>query len=393
MTKRDYYEILDVSKNASDDEIKSAYRKMAMKYHPDRNPGDKDAEDKFKEAAEAYEVLMDPNKRARYDRFGHEGVRGTGFQGFENVNDIFSAFSDIFSGFGGGSIFDDFFGGTTRSQRTRRYRTQGIQGSDLKVTLKLTLEEIADGVDKTLKIKKYHTCEECKGTGAKSGSGTVTCSTCNGTGEIRQVSRSMFGQFINVSVCPTCSGEGKIIRDKCPVCEGEGRVKGDETIEVKIPAGVSSGNYIPLHGQGNAGIRGGHEGDLIVVIEELPHKYFTREGDDIVLELTISITDAVLGTEIEIPILGGTAKLKIEPGTQPGRVLRMREKGIRHLNHHGRGDQLNYIKLYIPGKLSSKEKELFKQLSGSDNLKPKSNLKDSGTQHKTFFNKVKDSFS
>ncbi|MGA2667570.1 MAG: molecular chaperone DnaJ [Ignavibacteria bacterium] len=393
MTKRDFYEVLGVGKSASEDEIKSSYRKMAMKYHPDRNPGNKDAEEKFKEAAEAYEVLMDPNKRARYDQFGHEGMRGTDFHGFDNVNDIFSAFSDIFSGFGGGSIFDDIFGGTTRSQRTRRYRTQGIQGSDLKVSLKLTLEEIAEGVEKTLKIKKFETCTHCSGTGAKSGSGTVTCHTCNGTGEIRQMSRSMFGQFINVTVCPTCSGEGRIIKDKCPHCEGEGRVKGEATVKVNIPAGVSSGNYIPLHAQGNAGIRGGQAGDLIVVIEELTHKYFTREDDDVVLELTISITEAVLGTEVEIPTLNGTAKLKIEPGTQPGKVLRMKEKGIRHLNHHGRGDQLNFIRLYIPGKLTAKEKELFKELSGSENLKPKSKLKDSGTQQKNFFSKVKDSFS
>ena len=393
MTKRDYYEILEVGKSASTDEVKSAYRKMAMKYHPDRNPGDKDAEEKFKEAAEAYEILMDPNKRARYDQFGHEGIRGTGFQGFENVNDIFSAFSDIFGGFGGGSIFDDFFGGTTRSQRTRRYRTQGIQGSDLKVTLRMTLEEIAEGTEKTLKIKRYESCKHCGGTGAKSGSGTVTCSTCSGTGEIRQISRSMFGQFINVTVCPTCSGEGKIIKDKCPHCEGEGRVKGETTVKVNIPAGVTTGNYIPLHGQGNAGIRGGQSGDLIAVIEELPHKHFTREEDDIVLELMISITDAVLGTEIEIPTLGGTAKLKIEPGTQPGKVLRMREKGIKHLSHHGRGDQLNFVKLFIPGKLSAKEKELFKELSRSENLKPKNSFKDAGSQQKNFFNKVKDSFS
>jgi molecular chaperone DnaJ len=335
---------------------------------------------------------MEPNKRARYDQYGHEGMRGTDFHGFENVNDIFSAFSDIFGGFGGGSIFDDFFGGTTRSQRTRRYRTQGIQGSDLKVTLRMTLEEIAEGAEKTLKIKKFEKCEHCHGTGAKSGSGTATCTSCGGTGELRQVSRSMFGQFVNVTVCPTCNGEGKVIKEKCPHCEGEGRVKGEATVKVNIPAGVMNGNYIPLHAQGNSGIRGGQAGDLIVLIEEIPHKHFTREEDDVVLELSISITDAVLGTEIEIPTLSGTAMLKIEPGTQPGKVLRMREKGIRHLNHHGRGDQLNYIKIFIPGKLTSKEKEMFKELSRSENLKAKNNFKDLGSQ-KNFFTKVKDSFS
>lgn len=393
MTKRDFYEILGVGKSASNDEIKSAYRKLAMKYHPDKNPGDKDAEEKFKEAAEAYEALTDPNKRARYDRFGHEGMRGTDFHGFDNVNDIFSAFSDIFGGFGGGSIFDNLFGGSSRTQYSRRQRTPGIQGSDLKITLRLTLEEIAEGIEKTLKVKRYQACTNCGGSGAKAGSHSIECSACHGSGEIRQVSRSMFGQFINVSVCPTCGGEGRVIKDKCPYCQGEGRIKGEATIKVDIPAGVSTGNYIPLRGQGNAGVRGGQTGDLIVLIEELPHKYFIRDEDNIIYDLTISITDAVLGTEIDVPILDGSAKLKIEPGTQSGKVLRMREKGIRHLNHHGRGDELIRLTIYIPNKLNSKEKELFKELSRSDNIKPKNIPKSSGNQSKNFFNKVKDSFS
>lgn len=392
MTKRDFYEILGVQKSASVEEIKAAYRKHAMKFHPDRNPGDKEAEDKFKESAEAYEVLSDPNKRARYDQYGHQGIRGTDFHGFDNVNDIFSAFSDIFSGFGGGSIFDDIFGGS-RQRGSGRYRQPGIQGSDLKVTLKLTLEEIAAGAEKTLKVKAYHKCSTCGGSGAKSGSSTAECATCRGTGEIRQISRSMFGQYINVSVCPTCSGEGRVIKDKCPECSGEGRAKGESTVKVNIPAGVTTGNYIPLRGQGNAGIRGGEAGDLIVIIEELSHKHFIRDEDDIIYDLAISVSDAVLGAEVEVPMLEGSAKVKIEPGTQPGKVLRMREKGIKHLNHHGRGDQLNYINIYIPTKLSSKEKELFKQLARSENLKPKSEDKNPGKKSKGFFSKVRDSFS
>jgi molecular chaperone DnaJ len=391
MTKRDFYEILGVQRSASTDEIKSSYRKMAMKYHPDRNQGDKDAEEKFKEAAEAYEVLMDPNKRARYDQFGHAGMRGTDFHGFDNVGDIFSAFSDIFN-FGGGSIFDDFFG-SSRGERSRRYRSQGIQGSDLKITIHLSLEEIAEGTEKTLKVKRYQKCEQCDGTGAKSSSGTSECNTCHGSGEVRQVSRSMFGQFINVQVCPTCNGEGRVIKDKCPNCSGEGRVKGETTLKVNIPAGVSNGNYIPLRGNGNAGVRGGQAGDLIVIIEEELHKYFKREEDDIIYELTISITEAVLGADIETPVLNGSVMLKIEPGTQPGKILRLRDKGIRHLNHSGRGDQLVKINVFIPNKINSKEKELFKELSHSESIKPKSGSKQSGTHSKGFFSKVKDSLS
>jgi molecular chaperone DnaJ len=393
MAKRDFYEILGVTRSSSQDEIKSAYRKFALKHHPDRNPGSKEAEEMFKQGAEAYEVLSDPDKRARYDHYGYEGLRGSGFHGFDNVNDIFSAFSDIFSGFGSGSIFDDLFGGTTRGRRSRT-RSAGIPGSDLKITLKLTLEEIAEGAEKTLKVKRHQKCPTCNGSGAKPGTSFIECNVCNGTGEIRHMSRSMFGQFINVSVCHNCSGEGRVVKDKCSDCNGEGRVKGETTVKVNIPAGVSSGNYIPLRGQGNSGMRGGEPGDLIVLIDEAEHKHFVREGDDIVYDLNISITDAVLGAEVEVPVLGGTAKLKIEPGTQPGKILRMREKGIRHLNHGGRGDQLNIVNVYIPGKISGKEKELFKELARSENLKPKNDQGGrSGSKSRGFFSKVKDSFS
>ncbi|MBZ0203183.1 MAG: molecular chaperone DnaJ [Ignavibacteria bacterium] len=389
MTKRDYYEVLGVSKSSSETEIKASYRKLAMKYHPDRNPGDKEAEEKFKEAAEAYEVLMEPNKRARYDQFGHAGMRGTGFdQGFSNVNDIFTHFSDIF---GGGSIFDEIFGQGGSRRHSGRHKQPGIQGNDLKITLRLSLEEIAEGVEKTLKVKRYEKCVHCSGSGAKSSSGTAECTTCHGGGEVRTVSRSMFGQFVNIQVCPSCNGEGRVIKEKCHNCTGEGRERKESTMKVKIPAGVSTGNYIPLRGEGDAGIRGGGSGDLIVLIEEQEHKYFVREEDDIHYDLTISITDAVLGTEVEVPALTGNVVLKIESGTQPGKILRLRDKGIRHLNHSGRGDQLVHINVYIPNKLSSKEKEVFKELSKSEHIKPKS--KGGENRSKGFFNKVKESFS
>lgn len=391
MTKRDYYEILGVGRDASPDEIKKSYRKLAMQYHPDRNPGNKESEEKFKEASEAYEVLSDQDKRVRYDRFGHQGVRDTGFRGFDNVEDIFSAFSDIFGGFGGGSIFDEFFGAPGARSRRRTQRSAGIRGNDLKITLKLTLEEIAEGVEKNLKVKRFQKCIHCGGSGAKEGSKAVDCSTCGGAGEVRHVSRSMFGQFINVTVCPTCGGEGRIIKDKCPHCTGEGRIKSESEIKVNIPAGVSNGNYITLQRQGNAGIRGGEPGDLIVIIEELNHKHFYREEDDINYELTISIPESVLGTETEIPVLRGSVKLKIEPGTHSGKILRLRDKGIKHLNHSGRGDLLVHINIYIPDKLNSKEKELFKQLQHSENLKPK-NASQVKSADKGFFSKVRSSF-
>src|SRR3972149_9629800 len=388
MTKRDYYEVLGVPRPASEDEIKKAYRQLALKLHPDRNPGNKEAEEKFKEAAEAYEVLSNPEKRARYDRFGHSAMRGGyDYHGFSNINDIFSQFSDIF---GGGSIFDEIFGSGGTRRHSGRHKQPGIQGSDLKINLKLTLEEIDGGADKTLKVKRNEKCSHCSGTGAKGTSSTTECPSCNGTGEIRHVSRSVFGQFVNIQVCNECNGEGRIIKDKCQHCGGEGRQKAESTIKVNIPAGVTSGNYIPLRGQGNAGIRGGAPGDLIVLIEESQHKHFVREEDDVIYELTISVTDAVLGAEVEVPVLGGTVMLKIEPGTQPGKVLRLRDRGIKHLNHSGRGDQLVYVNIYIPNKLSSKEKEYFKELSRSENLKPKKNAEQ---KSKGFFSRVKESFS
>lgn len=386
MTKRDYYEVLGVARSASEDEIKKAYRQLALKYHPDRNPGNKEAEEKFKEAAEAYEVLSDAEKRRRYDQLGHDGLRGTNYRDFTNVNDVFSAFGDIFGqGFGGG-IFEEVFGGGQRRRRTGH----GQPGSDLRIRLPLTLEEIASGVEKKLKVRRQKACETCKGSGAKGSSGRSTCPQCNGTGELRQVSRSMFGQFVNISSCPTCDGEGKVIRDPCSACHGEGRVQGESTIKVTVPAGVSNGNYIPLQGQGNAGRRGGPPGDLIVMIEEEEHPQFTRNGDDIIYDLVVSFPTAALGGEVEAPTLGGKARLQIEPGTPPGRMLRMRERGIPHLNSYGRGDQIVRIQVWVPRKLNAKEKELLKELSKSEHIVP---TEEDQRGAKSFFEKVKDAFS
>ena len=391
MAKRDYYEILELSRSSSADEIKKAYRKAAMKWHPDRNPGNKEAEEKFKESAEAYEVLSDDTKRRRYDQFGHEGMRaGSDFHTYTNFNDVFQHFSDIFGGGIGGSIFEDVFtGGRTSS----RGRTQvGVPGSDLKIRLKLSMEEIATGVEKKLKVKRWKNCDICSGSGAKSGSSKTNCPVCNGNGEVRQVSRSVFGQFISVTTCSNCGGEGRIIKDRCTNCHGEGRVQGETTIKVNVPAGVSEGNYIPLQGQGNAGQRGGEPGDLIVVIEEESSLIFTRNGDDIMLDLLVSYPQAVLGAEIEIPTINGKAKLKIEPGTQSGKILRLRGKGIPNLRGDYRGDQLVRVNVYVPTHLSKEDKELMKQLSKSDSIQPHEGDK-SAHSDKTFFEKMKDILS
>jgi molecular chaperone DnaJ len=371
--KRDYYEVLGVSKNATADEIKKAYRKLAMQYHPDRNPGDKEAEEKFKEAAEAYEILSNDEKRSKYDRFGHEGFQGgQDFQGFSNAQDIFSHFSDIFGGgFGGGggsSIFDEFFGGGGSSQRGRQ-RATGTPGQDLKVTLKLTLEEIATGTTKKIKLKKYNVCKTCNGTGAKDASSYQTCSVCSGTGEVKQVSRSLFGQFVNIAPCNNCNGTGKIITKPCPACRGDGRIYEESTIKINIPAGVTDNSYMTLRGEGSVGKNGGSAGDIIVIFKELPHPHFVREGDNIIYELSISYPEAVLGTEVEIPTLTGRAKLKIEPGTQAGKFLKMREKGIQHLNRHGAGDQLVKINIHVPKKVNSQERELLRQLQNMPHIK------------------------
>lgn len=383
MSKRDYYEVLGVSKDASEAEIKKAYRKKAMKFHPDRNSDDPEAEKKFKEASEAYEVLGDSDKRQRYDRFGHQGVNGgSGFGGrggFEDIGfeDIFSRFSDIFGGdFGGGG-------------RSRGRRSAGQTGSDMKLRIELSLEEIAFGTEKKLKVKKYIKCDECNGTGAETEEDFETCSTCNGMGEVRQVRKTMLGQMVNVQPCPECQGEGRIIRNKCSKCGGEGRYKGEETVKVNVPSGVSKGNYITLRGKGNAGKRGGDAGALVVLIEEKEHEHFERDGNDIYYDLVLSVPDAILGTEVQVPTLKGKAKIKIEEGTQPGKLLRMSEKGIHGLNRSGIGDQYVRVNVYIPTDLTDEEREHIQALRGNQHFEA-SNKKDDG---KGFFSKIKDVFT
>jgi molecular chaperone DnaJ len=388
---RDYYEILGVERSASADDLKRAYRKLAMQYHPDRNPGDTEAEARFKEAAEAYEVLSNPEKRQRYDRFGHAGVRGNGGQGtgpgFQDINDIFSAFSDIFGS--GGSIFDDMFGaGASRGRRTRR---GGRPGSDLRIKLPLTLEEIADGVEKKIKVKKYTPCKECSGRGVENeAEGYATCQTCQGSGEVRHVTRSVFGQFVNVQPCPTCRGEGRIIRDRCKACAGEGRVKSEETISISVPAGVVEGHYLTLRGAGNAGIRGGDPGDLRVEIEELPHEHFTREGLDIHYDLYVSFPEAALGTEAEVPTLKGRARLQIDPGIQGGKVLRMRERGLPEVHGNRRGDQMVRVRVWTPRNLSDEERDAIEAMRHSEAFRP---APDAADDKKSFFSRVRDVFS
>jgi molecular chaperone DnaJ len=364
-TKKDLYEVLGVPRNANQEEIKRAYRKLAIQYHPDKNPGDKSAEEKFKEIAEAYAILSVPERRSRYDRFGHTSTSGTGdFTGFSNIEDIFEAFGDIF---GGG--FADIFGGGSR-RRTRR--SQNI-GSDLQIRLNLSLEEIATGTTKKIKVKKYVVCKECNGTGNAKNSKMIDCLMCHGSGEIQEVSQSFFGRMINVRACPRCHGEGKINPDPCRHCQGDGRILGEKTIEVNIPAGVAEGNYIPLSGEGNAGKKNGVPGDLIVYIEEEPHPIFERSGNDVFMILRISFPQAVLGCSLEIPTLTGKARINIPAGTQGGKILRMRNKGIPNLHRAGVGDQLVQIQIYVPHKLSSEEKMKIKELDIFDNLKPVKN--------------------
>ncbi len=372
MSKRDYYEVLGVSKTATKDELKKAYRDVAKQFHPDMNPDNKEAEEKFKEAAEAYEVLSDETKKARYDQYGFSGMRtGQDYHSYSNINDIFSHFSDIFGGGGGSSIFDDMFSQQTRSRGGRR-RGTGSPGSDLKVNLKLTLEEIAAGTTKKIKVKKYAKCDSCRGSGSEGGAALKSCPVCNGTGEHRTVSRSMFGQFVNIQTCANCNGEGSVVDKPCKKCAGDGRAQDESTVAINVPAGVSEGSYMTMRGEGNAGLRGGAPGDMLVVFQEIPHEYFKREGDDIIFDLFVSFPDVVLGAECDVPTLNGRARLKIESGTQPGKLLRMRDKGVQHLNKHGAGDQLVRVNVIVPKKINSKERELLKQIQETPNINPKS---------------------
>src|SRR5215204_1322620 len=368
MSKRDYYEILSVAKNASADEIKKAYRKVAMQYHPDRNPGDKTAEEKFKEAAEAYEVLSDGEKRAQYDRFGHAGVSGNGRGAHSpNMEDIFSQFGDIF----GEDIFGSFFGAGAGGQRTRGgQRARGTRGSNLRIKLKLTYEEIAKGVTKNIKVKKYVGCQTCNGSGAKDKGSVQTCGTCGGSGQVRRVSNTFLGQMQTVTTCPACNGEGSTITHKCTACKGEGRVYGEETVTLDIPAGVQEGMQLSVGGRGNAGERGGSPGDLIVLIEEEQHKELHRDGVNVAYELHISIPDAVFGIQVEVPTIDGRAKIKIPAGTQSGKVFRLKGKGFPAVNSYEKGDQLIHVSVWTPQHLTSEEKAMLEKLSHSQNFKP-----------------------
>lgn len=385
MSQRDYYEILGVARTATTEEIKAAYRKLAMQYHPDRNPGDSAAESKFKEAATAYDVLSDADKRARYDRFGFAGTQG-GHQGFTDINDIFSHFSDIFGQGGGGTIFDAFFGGQTN--RSRGPRSMGEPGADLRVRMPLTLEEIASGVERTIKIRRWISCESCNGSGAVSGSGPSICTACNGSGEVRQVSRSMFGQFINVAPCANCAGSGQVIKEPCIPCRGEGRIEGEGTVTVTIPAGVRTGNYLEVPQQGHAGRRGGQPGNVVVVIEEQQHDIFERNEDDVYVDVTVNFATAALGGEIEVPTLYGPHPLSINPGTQPGTMLRMKGKGIPHLNARGTGDQYVRFKVWVPTTLTAKEKAALREITEGKHFAP-----DVNRERRSLFDRFKDAFS
>ncbi|MBK8090189.1 MAG: molecular chaperone DnaJ [Chitinophagaceae bacterium] len=390
MMKRDFYEILGVSKTATADEIKKAYRKVAMQFHPDRNPGNKEAEEKFKEAAEAYEILSDADKKSQYDRYGHAGVSGNGRGGFGgghnmNMDDIFSQFGDIF---GDDSPFGSFFGGGGGQRRGGGGRSRGVRGSNLRVRIKMNYEEIAKGASKTIKVKKYVSCTTCSGSGAKDKSSMQTCGTCGGSGQVRRVQNTFLGQMQTVTTCPTCNGEGSTIANKCTACKGEGRVYGEENISIDIPAGVQEGMQLSVSGKGNMGERGGAPGDLIVLIEEEAHPHLHRDGLNVAYDLHISFPDAAFGIQAEVPTIDGRAKIKIPPGTQSGKVFRLKGKGFPALQSYEKGDQLIYVNIWTPQHLSSEEKAMLEKMQQSQNFHPKPEKGDKG-----FFERVKEMFS
>lgn len=372
----DYYAVLGVERTASADEIKRAYKKMAIKYHPDRNPGDKEAEEKFKQAAEAYDVLRDPDKRARYDQFGAAGLNGAGgFGGFGggqgmSMDDIFSMFGDIFGGHGGFGGFGGFGG---HGSQQRQFR-----GSDLRVKVKLSLQEIATGVTKKFKVRKDVTCPECHGTGCEGGHRPETCTTCHGSGYVMRTQRSMFGMVQTQAPCPTCHGEGTVIKNKCKKCNGDGVIAGEEIVEINIPAGVAEGMVVNVPGKGNAGKHAGVPGDIQVLVEEEPHPDFVRDENDLIHNLLLTVSQAALGDTVEVPTIDGKARVKIEPGTQPGKVLRLRGKGLPAVQGYGygTGDIVINISVYIPENLSRDEKKAFEQMKDSDNLRPSSGIKE-----------------
>jgi molecular chaperone DnaJ len=383
--KRDYYEILGITKSASADEIKKSYRKVAMQFHPDRNPGDKSAEEKFKEAAEAYEVLSNADKRAQYDRYGHAAVnngRGGFNGGGMNMDDIFSQFGDVF----GDDLFGSFFGG--RRGGGGGSRVHGVRGSNLRIKIKLTYEEIAKGVNKNIKVKKHVPCGTCHGSGAKDKGSVQTCNTCGGSGQVRRVSNTFLGQMQTVTTCPTCGGEGTTITSKCAVCKGEGRIFGEEVVSIDIPAGVQEGMQLSVSGKGNAGERGGTAGDLIILIEEEAHPDLHRDGLNVAFDLHISFTDAVFGIQLEVPTIDGKAKIRIPPGTQSGKIFRLKGKGFPSVNSYEKGDQLIHVNVWTPQQVSPEEKIVLEKLGDSPNFQPKPDKNE-----KSFFDKVKEMFS
>ncbi|MDR3180419.1 MAG: molecular chaperone DnaJ [Prevotellaceae bacterium] len=385
MSKRDYYEVLEVGRSATAEEIKKAYRKKALQYHPDKNPGDKAAEERFKEAAEAYDVLSNPDKRSRYDQFGHAGVSGAaggGHAGGFTMDDIFSQFGDIFENMGYGG-----FSGAFSSRGGGRTRRAVSRGSDIRIRVKLNLTEIAHGVEKKIKVNKQVACAACKGTGAKDGTAFTTCATCKGSGVVMRVVSTMLGRMQTTSTCPACGGEGKAIQTPCAVCHGAGVQARQEEITFKIPAGVSAGMQLSIAGKGNAARNGGINGDLLVVIEEEEHPELQRDGHDLIYSLFISVSDAALGTTAEIPTVDGKVKIKIEPGTQPGRVLRLRNKGLPELNGYGTGDLLVHINVWVPKKLDREEQKILEKLATAKNFQPAPDSSD-----KNFFERMRRMF-
>ncbi len=382
MAKRDYYEVLGVDRNADEATIKKAYRKTAIQYHPDKNPGDKAAEEKFKEAAEAYEVLSDADKKARYDRFGHAGVQGNGGfgGGGMSMEDIMEQFSDIF----GGGPFDTFFGGG----RTSRSRRRGTRGSNLRIKVSLTLKEIAKGATKKIKVKKQIGCETCGGSGAKDSRSVTSCGTCGGSGYVRQVRSTFLGQMQTTSPCPTCGGNGQVITAKCSSCKGEGRVYGQDTIEIEIPAGVEEGMQLSMRGYGNAGANGGPAGDLLINIEEKPHDSLKRDGANLIYDLYLNFADASLGTSVEVPTIDGKVKIKVPAGTQSGKIFRLKGKGLPVVQSYQHGDQLIHVSVWTPKKLSAEDKAILEKMRGLENFKPHPGKSDKG-----FFEKMKDYFN
>lgn len=383
MAKRDYYEVLGVERGVDQQAIKKAYRKMAIKFHPDKNQGNKAAEEKFKEAAEAYEILSDQDKRARYDRYGHAGVSGNaggGFSGGMTMDDIFRQFGDIFGD--GDSPFDTFFRGSSA-----RTRPRGQHGSNLRIKVSLTLEEIASGVTKKIKVKKKAGCHVCNGSGAKDSSSVRNCSTCRGTGYVRQVKNTFLGQMQTTVTCPACHGSGQTITAYCPNCKGDGRFNNEETIEIEIPAGVEEGMQLSLRGKGNAGLKGGPAGDLLINIIEKPHDSLQRDGMNLIHELYLNFADAALGTSVEVRTIAGRVKIKVPPGTQSGKIFRLKGKGLPSVQSYGRGDQLIHVNVWTPKKLSEEERQLLEKLREMPDFTPQPGKSDMG-----FFEKMRDYF-